>query len=487
MRFVLMSFAAAALIAGCSSETGPEKDPEGSQTFTNPGTDTGEESEENDLAGDDITNAYVVDPYSWYYYLEHIEIGEDAIFPAGDRDFYAIDSPAGTNWSIYTSSYYLAGYQVILDTVLRVYDEQGNLLVSNDDMPYRFQETDSGLYYNHDYDGTFYVEVLEWGDWVGETANGGPEYEYELFAALIPPLEVEPNDTFEDADALQADIDAEVDGYMWLNPYTTYALEFYGDLSIDGDRDIYPYKTDNDAESDGAVVQFSLWPEGYGDLSPTLRLYDAFGDLLAETDDPAVGTDYPFFWDAGISYRVLPDTQYYIEVVDEGGGTGFYPAVTVSYLPADIYSGAQFIGFEIEDNNKIGDATSLSMTESTVTAGYYYTRMAGYLGSGDAADVLEILSSDVGTTSGKYVSVTVHAEKAGSLLDAKVKITTADGTEVASATVGLDGSADPEIVDAAIAGDEDLYFHIEQDVGGTGATDQQSSWFALITVSPTPG
>ena len=56
-----------------------------------------------------------------------------------------------------------------------VWDAEGNLLATNDDMPYRMWETDSALYYQATEDGTFYAEVLEFSDWHDDYAAANAE------------------------------------------------------------------------------------------------------------------------------------------------------------------------------------------------------------------------------------------------------------------------------------------------------------------------
>jgi hypothetical protein len=462
------------LAAGCSSEKpapiedGPDLEPTYSSTET-----------DDDIAGDignDTSTAGEVDTSDWQpYFYELIEY--ETINPAGDRDFYAIEGALGQNYMFYTSSYFLLGQNVILDTVIRIYDTAGTLVATNDDMPYRYQETDSGLFYQPTENGTFYVEVVEFGDWYGSGANGGDGFEYELYGVLLEAYENNPNSTVAEAQSYQDDIEATGYGYIFGPPYSEYGMEFYGEITDVDDVDVWPFVTGDD--DDGNVLQFSLWPEGYGTLTPTMRLYNEDGDLVAETAKPQITPEYPFVYDAGISYRVFPNTLYFVEVNAGDSSTGmpgFYPGTIVNYLP-------ELADQESSGNDSMGSASSISMEESSATPGYHFGRMTGMLDTDDPVDVVEILSDSVGGTANKYLGFSLHADEAGSFLDATVRVTDGEGNELFVVEGNTEtGGIDPDIAGELISSDTDLYLHIEPVAQGDG--DQSNSWFLLAWLDP---
>ncbi len=442
-----------------------------------------------DAVGNSLDTAQAVSVSN--YYLDATVVAEETIFPAGDRDFYVLDGAAGsggvpgTVWQFYTSSWQLNGQQVILDSVLRVYDEAGNMVAENDDMPYRFWETDSAIWVQQTWNGPIYVEVLEWSDWEGLDPLGGPDFTYELYAAIVPELEATPNDSVEDAieayDSVDPDDDVTTNDYQpyWQSLYALdLAIEMMGRVA-DGDEDYWAFETADDSQ--GAVWQWSLWPHAQGDLDIEMTLYSDAGEVLAQTSGASaeVEPDYPFLYDAGITYPVNASTKYVMGVrnLAADSANSAYIALNTGYI-------ADVAGVEIEPNNAVGTATQMEMEESTSLTDYWFGRTIGDLASGDAADVLLIDNDVVGDVDGAYLSVQIHALEAGSFLDAEIEVEGSISGTITTLTNSTENGEDPELIDFKLSSNEDLYIHIRAQ--SNTADPKQNLWFALVSVSPTP-
>jgi hypothetical protein len=415
----LMGLSLLLAVTGCGKSTG---DDTGSTSTTDTSTtdtsttDTGDTGDTTDMtdAGNDIANATPIElatEADWF--------AADAISPAGDRDFYSLDLVAGDMVQIAAGSYMFTEPDVVLDTVLRVYGPDEAMITENDDMPYRFYETDSAVFFQATEDGTYYVEVLEWGDWDASSgANGGSSYQYQLWGYLMSTSENEPNDFEDDATDLSIqDIDGDglMDQYVG-SAYTDSVTMFYGDMGEDGDQDLWPMTFDEDWGI-GNYCQWSTWPGSTGPMEIEFTLYNEYMEPVAQTMDTDIEPTWSFIYDAGITYKVGEGT-YYLGVVDayEASGPGtFYPGLFTCY--AETLSEV-----EEEDNDTTVTATLVSFTESETTPGYFYNRVSGDLSPGDAGDFIWVRSSDIGDLNGQFLNITVAAEAEGSMLDANLTV-----------------------------------------------------------------
>jgi len=429
---------------GCGKSTG---DDTGTTNTTDTGTtdtattDTGDTTDMTDAGNDFATASALV------LGTEAEWVVADAISPAGDRDFYALDLVAGDTVQLAAGSYMFTEPDVVLDTVLRVYGPDEALIATNDDMPYRFYETDSAVIFQATTDGTYYVEVLEWGDWdAASGANGGSSYQYELWGYLMSPSEIEPNDFEDDASDLSIqDVDGDgfADHYVG-SAYTDSVTMFYGAMDEAGDQDLWPMTFDSEW-GEGYYCQWSTWPESTGAMEIEFTLYNEYMEPVAQTMDTDVEPMWNFAYDAGITYNVGAGT-YYLGVVDAyeayGAGT-FYPGLFTCY-------GETLSDVEMEDNDTTVTASLMTFDESESTPDYYYNRTSGDLSPGDAADFLWIRSSDIGDLNGQFLNVTVAAEAQGSLLDANLTVWGDMGdnnwVELEYVSDNANG-VDPEIVD----------------------------------------
>jgi hypothetical protein len=411
----LMGLSLLFAVTGCGSKTGDDTGT-GVTTDTSTTTDTGDTGDTTVTvdAGNDFATAtelILTTEADW--------VAADAISPAGDRDFYSLDLVAGDAVQVASGAYMFTEPDVILDTVIRVYGPDEALIATNDDMPYRFYETDSAVIFQATEDGTYYIEVLEWGDWdAASGANGGASYQYQLWGYLMTATEIEPNDIADDATDLSIQ-DPDGDGIMNIyagSAYSDSVTMFYGAMDEDGDQDLWPMTFDEEWGV-GNYCQWSTWPESTGAMEIEFTLYNEYMEPVAQTMDTDIEPVWNFAYDAGITYNVGLGT-YYLGVVDaydaSGPGT-FYPGMFTCY-------GDTLADVEEEDNDTRVTASLMSFTESDSTPGYFYNRTSGDLSPGDAADFLWVRSSDVGDLNGQFLNITVAAEAQGSLLDANLTV-----------------------------------------------------------------
>jgi len=422
----------------------------------------------------------------------------DAIDPAGDRDLFFVQPDPGTFVQAFTASY-IYDEDGVPDTVMRLYDSVGTLLAEGDDFPYWSWGTDSSLYWQAtDADG-YFVEVLEWSDWAGETPAGGSRYDYDLYLNQFEVTDYEwaANDTTAEADTMYDDAAVSEHDSLWYYYWLfgevatdqTYALQLFGEIESAGDVDTWTFEVESGSE--GNYLHVAFWNEFVGELAPLVSVYDKRGTLLAQTTDPGYTTDsMVWFHNPGAIVLLADVGRYYITVEDTAGDGG----VGAGYFYPLIISGPWFFNedpTEVEDNHPIESANALSVAESTTTSGYYYGICAGALDStDDSSDNFSLTAADTDGLSGKYLSVYVETAMFGSLLDAQLSIyEDDDGTMTLLDTALIDpGGAsadDPAVHDLLLASDNDIYFAIEHETGAADA-DAARFYFAQAVVYDTP-
>ncbi len=476
LSLLLLTFGTLALV-GCppgDEPTNPEGDTD-SDTDSDTDTDTDSDTDTDPTdVGDDIDSAYEItfDADGWSGVAE-------AIGEAGDRDFYYIPTAAGdTIWTYIASYIYDEDGQP--DTVMRLYDADGNFLDEVDDFPYWSWGTDSAMFFQ-DYAGEgVYVEVLEWGDWAGDGASGGSTYDYEVYFYQMDISEYEwgaNDDAIEGAASFDEAAESTEDDiwyYWWMfgdvATDQTYPVQVFGEIEAPGDEDWWVFEVDE--KSVGNYLMVSFWQDYTAMLEPVLSVYGPYGDLVAQTTDPGYTTGSAVWWyDAGCTVP-LPDSGYYYVVVEDAAGAGgedagfFYPL---------IFSGPWYFNtdpWETEENHPTGLANTISISESSNTAGYYYGIFAGALDSADDdSDNFKVLADDTNDLDGKYLSVYVETEMHGSLLDAQVTVYEDTGgatfVELASVTVHPDGDSgdDPAIFDLELESDNNIYIEVSHETG----------------------
>jgi hypothetical protein len=270
------------------------------------------------------------------------------LLPSFDRDFFHVHLDAGDRLTIDVDAFAQGTW---LDSVLRVFDANGNEVAFSDDQatpgeppsydPYlEFIAPQSGNYYiglsgygNHDYD--------PFDPWSGASGSTG---EYSMTLELTSGLQVrESNDTL--TEAVHTGLTAVSPGTVTLHSQIGDHPSFAPGLDVDllsiqlnvGDRLI----VDVDADQFGST------------LDAGLRLFDAFGTELAiSNDDPAPGE--PLSFDPYLDFTATVTGNYYIGisgfsnydynpfVAGSGtpGSTGDYTmSITLESVNAPNYSG----------------------------------------------------------------------------------------------------------------------------------------------------
>ena len=414
------------------------------------GTDGGAPT--GDDCGDDIATAcdFVIDSEKGIAEMEEV------ISEAGDRDFFKLSLGAGTSIAVGTLAYADDG-DMEPDTVLRLYDSAGTLLATNDDMPFRLQETDSALYFQAPTDGDYYFEVLEWGDWDGSDANGGDSYEYRLVAYEI--LQIDPEPDNNDFASIDAYTDAK--NYVYYgNSWTadgSLPYQFFGDIDEVGDTDLFPISWEP-KEDVRVWCQYSIWPTWLGDLQPTMALYDEDGNLLAQNDSSVYNLDrYTYYQgavmveDQGVVFGMQPEMNYYLEVGDLSGSSGvgtFYPGLMQCYnWNTEVVTVEEDDG----DNNLVVLSSDIIMNEGTDGTSWF-----GYLAGGintldnpvDELDSWRITAGGTGgSLDGKVLNIVLQSQGLGQMLDTAITIYADDGSTVltSSTSNSFDDNGDPAI------------------------------------------
>lgn len=247
----------AALIAGCN---GNKDNDDGTDVVIIVDTSDTDTSDDEDV-GDTIDEAedltgFAIDPRTIYALSEFGRIN-----PAGDRDFYKLTLEAGRVYHFYTEAYDEISDTVVLDTVLRVYDSNRQIVAQNDDGVYRWRETDSGVFVYPETTGDYYVEVLEFGDFDGGTPAGSFQHTYTVFVVDPAVFEDEGNnDTIGQAryafgierssDAFRADLTGTGDtGGTDIHTDETGHTDATGETGETGDTDETDETGDTDTET----------------------------------------------------------------------------------------------------------------------------------------------------------------------------------------------------------------------------------------------
>jgi hypothetical protein len=455
----------------CKGDTAPGGDESDADTDSDTDTDT---DADLDDAGDDIDSAKTI------AYSDATEpAASDAIGSAGDRDFFALEMAAGEIAMLYTEAYAVDGEVGNPDTVLRVLDPSGTLLVENDDMPSRLQETDSAVYFQAPTSETFYIEILEWSDWdpTAEGPEGGSDWDYDLYAfgmSVDDSEDAEPNDT-------QADVDQLVkDGKpTYYNNFfdADYPSDFYGTLSSATDVDMWRVEL-KEPEFLTVILYPGYWPAA--DLQ--VSMYDPAGYLVAQTDSPEFSSDDIAYEDAALIHFAQPGA-YYFAVEDSNGTVGAaFGGLVILYIESNSE-------YENENNDVIATGNPVTFDESDTVPGYFFGRMTGAVGaSGDDADCFTVSATDVGDDmDGTYLLARTQATTVGSLLDPKITVYEDDGsTVIVSATTSdQDGSADAGVTDIEIPDDQTaVYVCVEAESADAYADANQ--YILQLEVSPEP-
>lgn len=216
----------------------------------------------------------------------------------GDHDFYKFTGSGG-DWVIIFTDANPEDNPTRVDTVIKIYDSTMTMIAENDDGVPRIN-TDSEVIMRIPADGTYYVELLEYGEWISDDTvfpKGNSTFDYDLFAIVI------------DAEAIDSVVE---DPETGDDAASATPLEFsdtarslvYGRLDDATDIDVFSF-TAGVANTTFYADVMPAGVNGYGSTSPAGRVWitDATGaTIIARIDHSADFTELQPPLTAGVSY-----------------------------------------------------------------------------------------------------------------------------------------------------------------------------------------
>jgi hypothetical protein len=416
-------------------------------------------------------------------------VASDVIDQPGDKDFYRLEVEEGQYITVGTGAYAL-DEDTTPDTVIRIYNSDGEMIAENDDMPYRYQETDSAMHFRATYTGPYFVEVLEWSDWAGEGGAGDSTYTYELYAWVNESVEVESNDsdsaTVERLGELGYWAGGEYDdgtylvGYYALDPFGGFGYTFLGALESDEDTDwwVVQASADDDGSNPYYHLMWGNWPGTPSTMTPAFTLYNEDLQVVATTSDTEIYSTYPgTYYDTGIIKRVPAEGIMYLEVSRSAGTSGVGAAYAgqigffLNILAAD---------WEDTAGEDIEDGYYPTWTVSEATPGFYYMRGGSDMSETDLTDSWVIRSAEVGGFEDRVLDVAAISQGYGSEADVMITIYDEDG-ETVLATINDNTdysiSTDPAVAAWPLPADSDtIYIVVEAEELGP---DEMANYYYM--------
>ncbi len=354
----------------------------------------------------------------------------DGLFGSNDVDVFAVavEGPA-----VITADIDAAEVGSALDSVLRLFDADGNELAWNDDgvdPDSGYSGLDSSLTHWVAQSGSYYIGVSSYRNFdydpmlAGSGSNGWSGGQYRLnvkVTGALPPAD--DNDTMAAATplTLQQNVPVQASGSIGDGPYGTDDVDLYSFQS--GGRAIL--SVDVDACELGSS------------LDSVVRLFDAGGNELAVNDD---GTDPEtgyWGWDSALQYRLTGAGTYYV-------GVSSYD--NFDYDPHSAGSGqgeseGQYVLLlalrpGVAPGGDVGDDLAAPGV-ADVAVGRPYQAVSAIGDGSYGPDDVDVYAFQA--PSGGLVRVDVDAQVIGSGLDAVVRLFDSAGNELAA----NDDAADP--------------------------------------------
>lgn len=224
---------------------------------------------------------------------------------AGDQDWIAVSMSTSLTYTLSTNA-----QGALVDTVLRLYDSSGNLIVEDDNATSR----NSTINFRPSAAGTFRIQVTQ----KNGAGNSGPDYLYTISitgSSANTPTPTTPTpagclDAYEPDNSLTAARGIE------LNTEQTHVL------CPAGDQDWIVFAAT-------ANKIYTMYTEDLaGPVDTIIALYDSRGNKLAENDDALPGQGL----ESLINYSFSSPGTYYLRIRDArgGGGIGYSYTVGVS-------------------------------------------------------------------------------------------------------------------------------------------------------------
>ncbi len=222
------------------------------------------------------------------------------INPPPDTDYFAFYAEQG---DFIIAEVFAQRQGSPLDSMLALYDEQGNIIAFNDD----YYGLDSYISYQITQSGRYFLRVIPYGG----SNVGGPDFTYTL--SLRKTLaEQEPNDT--PAQATQI----------------AYGDTILGEINPPDDLDFYKFSGQLGDYVAISVEAFDPWWQ-----NPALTLYDSDGQIVLAYND-----NFPdwLWWSNNpriVRFPLPHDGDFYVKVEDVWGVTGNYMLTIVKDAPDD--------------------------------------------------------------------------------------------------------------------------------------------------------
>ena len=212
----------------------------------------------------------------------------DNLAPEDDVDLFAVELNAGNTLLVDIN---ISPDDSDLDSVLSIFDADGNLIIQNDDNSFENEdgeivtETESFLQFVPIQNGTYYIGVsssgnLDYDPTVAGSGSGDSFGSYSLELSLeefaIDDLAAESNDIIDDANLIELDREAPVTVSGEIGDNATSVL-----LSAEDDVDLFAVELE---EGDFLLADINADRIG-SDLDAVLSIFDINGELLAQNDD----------------------------------------------------------------------------------------------------------------------------------------------------------------------------------------------------------
>jgi cysteine-rich repeat protein len=192
---------------------------------------------------------------------------EGVIATPGDVDWYRFDAEEG-DWVAAWTSANPDDDSTKIDTVITLYDADGNQIAENDDAHPR-RNTDSQLLTRLPGAGTYYMQVQEWSSWQNETAEGQRDYTYTLSINVLSTEEIGGGVIY----AEEAGNDAES-----ATPLEAEKSMILGGFDDGADVDLFSFSVEDAEKVHFKAQLMPTGTDGYGSTASGSRMWITNGD-----------------------------------------------------------------------------------------------------------------------------------------------------------------------------------------------------------------
>jgi hypothetical protein len=403
---------------------------------------------------------------------------EGVLNPALDRDYFSVSLEAGQLYHFWVNSGDAAPQANAFDSVLRLLDDAGQELAFGDDMIYFYGGYDGGLFFAPTAAGTYYLEVIEFGDFNGQGAEGDAGFTYALAGADLGPVEAT---DLADDQASAAAMAAVTVPDLAANQVVT------GRLDTELDEDWFTFYADPAVYTDGApiVLTLSLW-YGQEPIEPVVSVFSAMGEILASTQDPIQATygaaTLSLSADHGLAVAVWPGETIGVQVKDVDGAAR---AEAMWALDVGVLTEQQV---EPADEASDLDVDAVLLVNATDLGGDAWgNAVYGRLESEVAVDWYRLSAGDIEAHNGAYVAAWVRATILGSSADTTVTVYDAAGVELGSGDDDNDFDMPDPVVFDLEPGDGDVLIKVEAKSVAEPASARGYVLEVLTTAEPIGG